>query len=334
MDIKYDGIDFPDPLPNGLKIPTSASLSARPARLAWAAATVGYSPYGPAVNRRIGPLELQWRTAMIRASLSPTGGIFRRSASYQRLDPSEKAALSFFLGQAQAKLFAHDIFRISRFVHYDKYLQHKGIRHRKTRPDFLGFRGDGTAIAVEAKGRSGLWTEELAKSAKDQVMALPAIAGYTDPIRYAHLAFFDHGEWRARLIDPPSQRNTEEADPALLTLDYYGQIVAAVLGGGNSQEPPVEGNDGNRYLQARFPNIDASILVREDIASRTAAALEDTPDGRTGAPARSVLQLYELTFELESREPYSSRGALADENSFIGDDGVGVELGRSWTNWS
>ena len=205
----------------------------------------------------------------MRASLTPHNGHFRHSTSYQKLDSSEKGALSFFLGQAQAKLFARDIFRISLFVQYDAYLVHIGRTRRKTRPDFVGFRHDGTAIAVEAKGRSGRWDEKLVKSAKDQAEALPAIAGYPDPIRYAHLEFFDHGEWQARLIDPPSQRNPEPLNPALVTFAYYGQIVAALQGSENSPEA-VEGDDGNPYLQARFPNVDVSILVREDIANRTA----------------------------------------------------------------
>jgi hypothetical protein len=251
-------------------------------------------------------------------------------ANYQKLDSSEKGALSFFLGQAQAKLFAHDIFRISRFVHYDKYLEHIGRTRRKTRPDFIGFRPDGTAIAVEAKGRSGRWDEKLVKSAKDQVAALPDIAGYADPIRYAHLAFFDNGEWQARLIDPPSQQNTEPLSPEFLTLAYYGQIVAAVQGGVISREP-VEGADGRLYLQARFPNVDVSILVRQDIANRTVAALEESPGRPTSTPSRLASQLYQLTLELDSGE---SDGGAAGGLSFFGDDGVGIELGLSWTNWA
>jgi hypothetical protein len=87
-------------------------------------------------------LEIQWRTAMIRASLSLRGGNFRGSAGYQKLDSSEKGALSFFLGQAQAKLFAHDIFRVSHFVHYDNY-----------GPKIYGLAGREDSFAFEISGR-------------------------------------------------------------------------------------------------------------------------------------------------------------------------------------
>jgi len=256
-------IGFPTSLP-GLTTVRAGSFSVRPARVAWAAATVGYSPYGSAASRITSPLEIQWRTAMVRASLSRQGGHFRRSPSYRRLDASEKGALSFFLGQAQAKLFAHDFFRVSRFIHYDKYLEYKGIPRRKTRPDFIGFRSGGMAIAVEAKGRSDLWTQKLIDSAKKQVAALPPIAGYADPIRYAHVAYFNCGEWSARLVDPPPGRQSQEtagSDPALLTAAYYEPIVAAILNNGTEPET-VELEDGKRYLRATYPSVDVRILVR------------------------------------------------------------------------
>lgn len=329
--IEYEAIDFLDPLPGNVMIPKSGSLSVSPARLLWAAATVGYSPYGPSANRRLSPLEIQWRTAMVRAALSSEYGRFRRSNNYRRLDSSEKGALSFFLGQAQAKLFAHDIFRISRFVHYDKYLEHIGSPRSGTRPDFLGFRRDGTAIAVEAKGRSGLWDDKLVESAKKQVNALAGIAGYPNMTRYVHIAHFNRGKWEARLIDPPGSRNLEAADPALLTLAYYEPIVSAVLG--NRSEESVKSGD-YRYWRANFPDVDAIILIREDIANLTTEALSEQSD--EGPSRRSkVSKLYELTLQLdsaESEEPHLSRRDNGE--FFLGSDGVGVELGSSWENWT
>jgi hypothetical protein len=51
---------------------------------------------------------VQWRSAMIRAAIQPGPDAYWRSDRYARLDPSEKGAVSFFLGQAQAKAtFTH-----------------------------------------------------------------------------------------------------------------------------------------------------------------------------------------------------------------------------------
>lgn len=339
--INYESDHFPSSPANGPAILNSGSLSVHPARLAWAAATVAYSPYGPSANRRISPLEIQWRTAMVRTSLISRGGPFRRSTSYARLDSSEKGALSFFLGQAQAKLFAHELFRISRFVHYDKYLQHIGKPRSKTRPDFIGFRGDGTAIAVEAKGRSGMWDDQLVESAKEQVKALPSIAGYSDPIRYAHIAFFQRGEWTARLIDPPSHLNLLPADPAQLTVTYYEGIVAGTIGIGTGFELE-EREDGNTYRRATFPGVDASILIRADIASLTEESLREQPNTREAKRPRIASLLYELALEVDSsasdvdmQESAPSGPSWRDNESFfLGGDGVGIELGSSWGGWA
>jgi hypothetical protein len=335
--IKYETARFPSPLPSGLTIPKSGSHYVTPARLAWAAATVGYSPYGPTTSRRISNLEIQWRTAMVRASLSPQGRHFRCTDSYRRLDSSEKGALSFFLGQAQAKLFAHDMFRVFRLVHYDKYLEHLKTTRSKTRPDFIGFRHGGTAIAVEAKGRSdqsGRRDKRLVDSAKEQVKAIPAVKGYADPIRYVHIAFFDHAEWAALLVDPPSQRNLPPADPALLTLAYYEHIVTAILSARPDREM-TELTDGIPYLRASFPDVDANILIREDIADRTAAALGDPQMAEDGAPPFAAAQLYELTIQLDSEKSAAIDARWNDtQNFFLGGDGVGIELGSSWENWA
>ena len=157
---------------------------------------------------------------MMRASIEPGSTYFRRSNSYARLDPSEKGAVSFFLGQAQAKLFAHDFFRVSKLVHYDYYLECNGKRRTRTRPDFLGYHGKRAAIAVEAKGRSLGWDDALIENAKKQAQSIPHIDGYPVTTTYAHVAYFDDDRWFARLVDPPQRQIAEPVDPAALTLSY------------------------------------------------------------------------------------------------------------------
>jgi hypothetical protein len=336
--IYYDLENFVNPLPNGLASPNIGAHPVRLARLVWAAATIGYSPYGSRNNRRTSALELQWREAMIRASVEPHGNCFYRTTSYARLDQSEKGAVSFFLGQAQAKLFAHDFFHVSRFVHYDKYLEHIGQRRRNTRPDFVGFRGRQIAVAVEAKGRSHGWTRQLIRTAKNQVGALPPIRAYPDPIRYVHAAFFDGDEWCARLVDPPEQRiDASPVDPAPLTLSYYQQIVSAI------RDRPIEPeqvrlDDGIMYLRTYFQDVDSRLLVRTDIADLVPT--DDSQDERGHANSESVSQeLYERVLDLDT-EKTDRRGVIGPEAGwadtdlfFLGGDGVAVELGPSWAEW-
>jgi hypothetical protein len=123
--IYYEIEAFTGPLPNGMVSPTSGRHRVSMKRLAWAAATLGGgSPFGPRLGKRERGLETQWRKAMVRASVPRGPSYFYQSRSYTRLAPSEKGAVSFFLGQAQAKLFAHDFFHVCKFVHYDHYLEY------------------------------------------------------------------------------------------------------------------------------------------------------------------------------------------------------------------
>jgi hypothetical protein len=142
-------------------------------RLAWAAATVGGNPFAPRFDRRERALEMKWREAMARASVPAGARYFYKSNSYRRLAPSEKGAVSFFLGQAQAKLFAHDFFQVDKFLAYDHYLEYRRLPRVGSRLDFLGFRGTQTTIAVEAKGRSGATTPRRSKPAKKQAESIP-----------------------------------------------------------------------------------------------------------------------------------------------------------------
>ena len=103
--IYYDLTGFTGRRANPRKKPTAGRNPVTMSRLAWAAATIGTTPFGPRL-RASSALELQWREAMMRASVQPAGSCYRRTESYDRLDRTEKGAVSFFLAQAQAKVFA------------------------------------------------------------------------------------------------------------------------------------------------------------------------------------------------------------------------------------
>jgi hypothetical protein len=303
------------------------------ARLAWAAATIGTTPYGPRSQRPAYGLELQWREAMMRASIAPDRQHHWRSDSYARLDPAEKGAVSFFLGQAQAKLFAHDFFRVSRFVHFDFYLEHYGQPRSRMRPDFIGFHGRYTAIAVEAKGRSLGYDPAVVNRAKDQVRSLPNIKGYNPSTTYVHLAYFYNNEWCARLEDPPQVQSSQDIDSSALNLAYYLPIVYAIRAG---QEEPerVRIWGGVSYVRRHFDQIDLSLSVREDIAALVPT--EDETAASYGTEFNTLgMPLFDRILSLDE-EDVMAKPLLPEqdnERSFLGPDGVAVELGPSWIDW-
>lgn len=269
--IYYDVDRFTGHLPNGMTSPSSGNHRVGMARLVWAATTIGTTPFGPRLQAGRA-LEVQWRGAMIRASIQPGPPYCQRSPRYARLDPSEKGAVSFFLGQAQAKLFAHDFFHVSRFVHYDAYLAYQGRPRRRTRPDFIGFYGRRVAIGVEAKGRSLGFGRNLIADAKRQASSLPAIRGHPLSATYVHVAYFYRDQWRAYLEDPPRQRPGQYVDqrrgqhvnPADLTLVYYLPIVNAIRTRAQEEPRGLEQAQGF-YLTAYFAEVDLRLSVRADI---------------------------------------------------------------------
>ena len=119
--------------------------------------------------------------------------------------------------------------------------------------------------------------------------------------------------------------------PETLTLAYYQPIVAPVRARRAEQ---VE-IDGVAYIRTSFEDVDSRLLVRADIAELVPEDVEITPD-----PERLRLAsepLYALGLALDRGSTTSKDQAITaaddhDEDSprFIGDNGVGVELGPSW----
>jgi hypothetical protein len=328
--IFYEIEAFTGPLPNGMVSPARGRRRVSMKRLAWVAATMGGSAFGPRLGSRERALEMQWREAMIRASVPPGPRYFYKSRSYKRLAPSEKGAVSFFLGQAQAKLFAHDFFHVDTFMPYDHYLEYLKVPRAGTRPDFLGYRGMQTTIAVEAKGTSGGYKATVVATAKKQAQSIPGIMGHPQPTAYVHLAYFDGNEWCAYLEDPPQRRDVRPAvDPEILTLAYYDPIVAAVRAG-RSELVRI---DGVRYLRTSFEDVDSHLLVRADIAELVPQDEVITAADRGRLRLMST-PLYELALALDSETVAPKNETPVDDDDddprLIGDDGVGVELGPSW----
>lgn len=103
--------------------PPAGDLLVSPARLAWAAATVGATPVSlGGIPRPY--LELCWRVALASAAIeeSRLSGRWVRTAAYDRLDPSEKSAVSYFLGMAQAKITCEMLLGVPHLVHLDAVL--------------------------------------------------------------------------------------------------------------------------------------------------------------------------------------------------------------------
>jgi hypothetical protein len=318
--IRYEAANFPSYLG-----PASGTQVCTFAEIAWAAATVGHTPFSAPIPLSDLGFEMTWRIAMVRANLTP-GHDLRRSAAYNRLDPSEKSAVSFFLGQVQAKLFAQRIFAVGVFVHLDRVLELRGAPRARTRPDFIGYDASGAlALAVEAKGRSRGWTQELVTGAKQQARSLPSIIGAA-PVRYAHIAYFDSDEWCARLDDPPRARGAERDLAAEDVGQAYYLTLARAFISLKEQEDP----DRAPQLEREFPSDYrwARLDQARCYLGLTHFALEQ------GGVAWPNLGLYEGAAD-DTAERSDQRLTQAQDPRlfFAGADGVAVLLDESWLAW-
>ncbi|RSM35570.1 hypothetical protein DMA12_43905 [Amycolatopsis balhimycina DSM 5908] len=318
--------------------PASGELPVSLARLLWGAMTVGTTPISLGVPSR--PLiELCWRAAMAAASVTEDdrGARWVKTASYNRLDPSEKSAVSYFLGMTQAKITCEMLLGVPHLVHLDAVLALLGRSTNASRPDFVGFdlASMRYTIAVEAKGRTNDRTSDVTARAKSQAGLLPRIINTTTSVRVASVASFDGNDhWHAYLEDPPEP---DDMLPSLtiemLLVAYYRPLVAALLAAG------VNTDDSDETTSvARLPEIDLSLGVPQPIVSILSSAplsgpVEADQLQTIGADLMGVLMETPGKSEAgNAPELWRSRGRAEAENpkQCTGLDGVRVILGQSW----
>jgi len=282
-------------------------------------------------------LELGWRASMTAASLTedPTSGCWIMAAGYRRLDPSEKRAVSYFLGMTQAKLTCEHLLRTPHLIHLDAYLAMIGQPSRKSRPDLLGLSLPSLdcTIAVEAKGRTGGRDDRVVAAAKKQAQALPAVVSASSSVRVASVASFDrHSCWEAYLEDPPGSPAAQASLTAgSLLAAYYRPLVAAQA---EAQDRQI--TEENGVTLARLPGLDLVLGIPTAIA--TIIRILPLTGPLTADQLRAVeyrlvnVVRDRLISSADFRGPYfeMTQGRSPPSASYAGLDGIYIELGSSW----
>ena len=156
--------------------------------------------------------EILWRVNMILANLDQTSGGWKQNPSYKRLDPSEKSAVSYYLGMVLSAIMAKKLWNTPHLVHVDAVLEILGKEIGNVqRPDLVGYRQGATAnslgrLLLEAKGRTNGFSQPPVEKAKKQLREAPAevlqLVGSGAP-RIASLSYFENGHWSGYMVDPP-----------------------------------------------------------------------------------------------------------------------------------
>ena len=145
--------------------------------LLWAALTVGRPntayvlAHGDASYH-----EALFRLSLVRMALEqrPFSRSLQRTDAFRSLDPTEKGAVSYFLGMAFCKLFASRFLHTTWLLHLDVFRDQLGpaLLGGRSRPDLVGQDVKGAWHAFECKGRSSAPNVEDRRKAKAQAQRL------------------------------------------------------------------------------------------------------------------------------------------------------------------
>ena len=323
----YTAKGFPPNL--GRCINGSHSIDVTWAELIWAGITVGRKSWEDVIRHGYHSfLEIIYRTAILKANLrlSPQGEFIKTDA-YKSLDPSEKSAISYFLGLSFAKLMAHRLLSVPWLVHLDCLdlsIDLKG----NNRPDLIGTNLSGKWCVFEAKGRTHNIAEKLIQKAKNQTQVIKSINGMDPRIRGVSLSHFASDKLKLYLEDS-DETNSDAVDLEIpggedQFLESYYQPFMSLI----ENRTATIRKTGVVRMRGREINFVSLEEVDLDVGLDSQIQEVLTSEYRAENALMSIAYLYsQNTNEFAVRvQDHPSN----NDTTFIGGDGVFVRLGASW----
>ena len=262
--IDFRLMGFQPPLPGFL------ALNCQWVDLLWAAITVGRRSWQHVVmHGRYSVYELVYRACLLFANLARSNGNYiTRSDAYNALDPSEKGAVSYFMGLTLSKLFAEHVLNAPWMMHLDVYFNQLQpmIGNGKRRPDLVGQDSHGRWIVAESKGRTNGFDPNALVRQKQQTASIRPVAGQVPYLKFALvLALFGASENLAANCLDPEETDGEPSDLVIerdqFFDDYYEPFLNLV------RDQPVLRTD----VLSRIPELDMrSVSKRAHISLRGA----------------------------------------------------------------
>jgi hypothetical protein len=254
--------------------------------------------------------ELTARAGVIYANLAIADNRFVRSRVYETADPTEKGRVSYALGQSFMHLFMTSSLGVRYTLHVDVYVHTLGVAWRDDfgrRPDLLGLaRG---WIVAEAKGRSWWLDSRALREASAQKAAISSIQGRPPVAAVASAVHFSRGSLALAVTDPEfSDRVDLPIDQLSFVRAFYAPFLEAI---GQGDRGTLFGRD---VWLREIPNLDLLLAVDVGVAEALSSepSLISLIERVTGAPPQPI----------------------EDEYRILGVQGIGLELGPSWTSQS
>jgi hypothetical protein len=202
IDYESEGFPVGSPVSNG-----SAVLQTNWNELLWAALTVG-RPNRQYVFRHgtASMYEAIFRLSLVRMALEQSGtnaNRIRRTNAAKTLDPSEKGAVSYFLGMTFARLFSARLLQVPWLLHLDVYRPMLNpILKGRSRPDMVGKTANGEWVAIESKGRISAPDSKAKAKAKQQAERVISVDGMAPQFHIGGITYFRNDILRFFWRDP------------------------------------------------------------------------------------------------------------------------------------
>lgn len=303
----------------------------------WAAITVGRRSWADVLRHGLfSSFEIEWRAAMVLSNLArESDGHIVKSPAFHALDPSEKGAVSYFLGNVFAKLVAWRLFQVPWLLHVDVNARFVpgGPLAATMRPDFVGLDSAGRWIVMESKGRSGQLATNVINKAKEQTLSVRHVNGALPRMRIVSAVHFRSDELRLTLADPyeilPGSPDLE-IDVGEAMDEYYAAIIRTIRS---------ELDDEDRIRSENFkivdvPRFDFNLGLRTDLFEAPKESLAEW--ALRGAEPSWVLQHLEASDQLkELQQILGGPDELANlahpyKEGHVFPDGVYIRTGETW----
>lgn len=297
-EISFSSSDFPKGI-----VTRSGNLTTTWGELLWAAITIGRPNTAYVFRHGDASLhEALFRLSLMRMALEQ--GRFRRhfhrTDAFRALDPTEKGAVSYFLGMVVCKLFASRLLQTPWLLHLDVFRgQYNAQNLGRSRPDLIGQNANGAWHAFETKGRSSMPSPEDKRKAKAQAQRLVSVNGTNCVLHIGSFTFFrnDELEFYWRDPEPEEPEKHEPIEIGVADEDWANNYVPALA---LASEPESD------FLAAQLEDIDLKVDIHPKV--------HDLLLEGQWAAARSI------AFEL--RESFVAEGFQPD--------GLRVVAGDSW----
>ncbi|HWD92276.1 MAG TPA: hypothetical protein VG938_08000 [Verrucomicrobiae bacterium] len=206
MDINYESRAFPSTtgIVNGANM-----LPANWNDILWAALTVG-RPNRHYVFRhgQSSQYEALFRMSLVRMAVQQSGSFgrrLRRTEAVKSLDPTEKGAVSYFLGMVMCKLFSLKLLDTAWLLHLDVFRPLLNpVLNGRSRPDLIGESSSGTWIAFESKGRVSPPDRSAKDKSKAQALRCLSVNGQKVTMHIGAITFFKNDSLQFYWEDPPN----------------------------------------------------------------------------------------------------------------------------------